>query len=99
MIRDVMALLRVHQAVYVEGRYGRIWDFDGAEMDGVHAIVVVRTPHGSEVVAGRFYVRPIETDEEFARLREFERLARIDGRWYDDGPPSESRYQRARRVA
>lgn len=52
--------------------YGRVWDFDGG-------IVLVRSPHGTEYRMGRFWVKQCDV-EDLVKLREFERLAKVDGR-------------------
>lgn len=71
--------MRVSQAVKVVFRdavlYGRIWDFDGG-------IVIVRTPAGTEVRAGRVWVHPIQDDEDMARLMGFEDDAKRAGQDY-----------------
>lgn len=71
--------MRVSQAVKVVFRdavlYGRIWDFDGG-------IVIVRTPAGSEVRAGRVWVHPIQDAGEIARLKGFEDDAKRAGQDY-----------------
>lgn len=71
--------MRVSQAVKVVFRdavvYGRIWDFEGG-------VVIIRTPAGSEVYAGRVWVHPIQDAEEMARLKGFEDDAKRAGQDY-----------------
>lgn len=53
---------------------GRIWEFDGG-------IAIVRTPHGSELRAGRLWVRPLDSAER-AALKGFEEHAATVGMDY-----------------
>lgn len=56
--------------------YGRVCGFSGDSFRGEYPVVHVLTPAGSELFAGRAYVRPVETDEDREKLAAFDVLAR-----------------------
>lgn len=83
--RNLMAPMRIHHAVVVRWHgtdvraYGRIEGFEGVAFDGIHPIVVVRTPGGSTIKAGRVWVKPAD-EIELASLYGYEFAAREAGR-------------------
>ena len=79
-IKDPMVPICIHHAVKVGEVYGRVWDFEGTETDGIHSIFVVRYP-GWEHHQVRSHLGVTE-DANFRKLREFEAMARAEGRWY-----------------
>ena len=54
---------------------GRILRFEGDLFDGVQPLVVLRTPHGSEVRAGRVWIRTRLSQDEYALLSKYEAQA------------------------
>ena len=64
--------MKVHQAVKVvfhgSAVLGRVWAIDGG-------VVTVRTPHGSEIVSGRVWVRELVDAADFDALHRYERTA------------------------
>lgn len=79
MIRDLMTPMRLGDPVVYRRHggtiYGRIAGLEGDEYDGEHPILVLRTPHGSEVRAGRIWIAPITTPEDLAALADYEAQA------------------------
>ena len=77
---DVVNLLddlRVGDPITIEfvGRpkvYGRVSEFGGTPYRGTFPVIYLRTPHGSVLYAGRAYVHRIVSDEDRARLAEFD---------------------------
>lgn len=58
--------------------YGRVTGFKGDEYKGMWPILVITTPHNSEVIAGRFHVESLN-GEEMKELEKLEQAAREDG--------------------
>jgi hypothetical protein len=72
-----MQPLRTHHAVVIKCPwfngpvYGRVEGHSGAQMDGIHAIVVVRTPCGTKIEVGRVWVSSCN-DVELCTLKGYE---------------------------